>query len=242
MWSRGTMALIMEFKTTCKPANISRTCDGRFLNPFVCVFLTHLLTGNSGDKAKGTKDTKGSEGLDVEPPRFASRLSTGVSVFGDHLQSHTEQPGNDRAERNGEKLQTNTYTHSMYVEVQKWLCICPLVCTGKQTTAALPQHTPWIIAKNSCQNSPNNDNNKIQQVPAVSDVRVLVHDQTVGNDLQKCLYRENDQEGIFHRFLWGGEEKKKSMRQVRKRRGDHVKWRANGQGHEYFRRQKLFSN
>lgn len=59
----------------------------------VCVFLTHLLTGNSGDKAKGTKDTKGSEGLDVEPPRFASRLSAGVSVFGDHLQSHTEQPG-----------------------------------------------------------------------------------------------------------------------------------------------------
>lgn len=88
------MALIMEFKTTCKPANMNTTCDGSFLNPLVCVF-TRLLTGNSGDKAKGTKHTKGSEGLDVEASRFASRLSAGVRVFGDHLQSHTEQPGDD---------------------------------------------------------------------------------------------------------------------------------------------------
>lgn len=102
------MALIMEFKTTCKPANMNRTCDGRCLNPLVCVCVfTRLLTGNSGDKAKGTKDTKGSEGLDIEPPRFASRLSAGVSVFGDHLQSHTEQPGDDRVEGNGEESQTS---------------------------------------------------------------------------------------------------------------------------------------
>lgn len=50
-------------------------------------------------------------------------------------------------------------------------------------------------------NSPHDDDDKVQHVPAVSDVGVLVHDQTIGNDLQKCLYCENDQEGIFYFFL-----------------------------------------
>lgn len=72
---------------------------------------------------------------------------------------------------------------------------------GGHTTAALQLLTLWMIGTNSSQNSPNDDDDKIQQVPAVSDVRVLVHDQTVGDDLQKCLYSENDQEGIFHCFL-----------------------------------------
>lgn len=228
MWSRGTMALIIEFKTTCKPAKMNRTGDGRFLNPVVCVCMCvfkRLLTGNSGDKAKGTKDTKGSEGLDIKPPRFASRLSTGISVFGDHLQSHTEQTGDDRVEGNREESQTSYKWREREREGIRVLHVCKgaqmtvyrlLVCTRRHTTAALPLHTLWIIATNSSPNSPNDDDDKIQQVPAVSDVRVLVHDQTIGNDLQKCLYSENNQEGIFHCFLWGGEEMKKSRRHDRK--------------------------
>jgi len=50
-------------------------------------------------------------------------------------------------------------------------------------------------------NSPHYDDDKVQHVPAVSDIGVLVHDQAVGNNLQKCLYCENDQEGIFYFFL-----------------------------------------
>lgn len=57
-------------------------------------------------------------------------------------------------------------------------------------------------------NSPHYDDDKVQHVPAVSDVGVLVHDQAVGNNLQKCLYSENDQEGIFYCFLYGGKEKR----------------------------------
>lgn len=100
----------------------------------MCVcFEHHLLTGNSGDKAKGTKDTKGSEGLDVEPPRFASRLSAGVSVFGDHLQSHTEQPGDDRAERNGEQVQTNEHLHTQHVCRGAEMTVCLSTCVCGET-------------------------------------------------------------------------------------------------------------
>lgn len=56
-------------------------------------------------------------------------------------------------------------------------------------------------------NSPHYDDDKVQHVPAVSDVGVLVHDQAVGNNLQKCLYSENDQEGIFYCFLCREREK-----------------------------------
>lgn len=55
-------------------------------------------------------------------------------------------------------------------------------------------------------NSPDDDDDKVQHVPAVSHVGVLVHDQAVGNNLQKCLYCENNQEGIFHCFLYRGKE------------------------------------
>lgn len=65
-----------------------------------------------------------------------------------------------------------------------------------------------FLACTLCANSPHYDDDKVQHVPAVSDVGVLVHDQAVGNNLQKCLYRENDQEGIFHCFLYGGEERR----------------------------------
>lgn len=53
-------------------------------------------------------------------------------------------------------------------------------------------------------NSPHNDDDKVQHVPAVSDVGVLVHHQAIGNNLQKCLYCENDEEGIFYCLLHRG--------------------------------------
>ena len=49
--------------------------------------------------------------------------------------------------------------------------------------------------------SPHDDADKVQHVPAVADVGVLVHDQTIGNDLKERLYREDDEEGILHCLL-----------------------------------------
>lgn len=50
--------------------------------------------------------------------------------------------------------------------------------------------------------SPDDDNDEIQHVPTVPHVCVLVHHQTVGNNLQKGLDCENDEEGILNCFLW----------------------------------------
>lgn len=49
--------------------------------------------------------------------------------------------------------------------------------------------------------SPHDDDDKVQHVPAVADVGVLVHDQTVGNYLQERLYGEDDEEGVLHCLL-----------------------------------------
>lgn len=46
-----------------------------------------------------------------------------------------------------------------------------------------------------------------------------MHHQAVGNNLQKCLYRENNQEGIFDCFLCGGREEGREGREEG-RRGD----------------------
>lgn len=48
---------------------------------------------------------------------------------------------------------------------------------------------------------PHYDYNEIQHVPAVPNVGVLVHYQSVGYDLQKGLNSKNDQEGIFYCLL-----------------------------------------
>lgn len=66
---------------------------------------------------------------------------------------------------------------------------------------------------------PYNDDDEVQQVPAVSDVGVLVHDQAIGDDLQKRLNSENDEEGIFYCFL---HRAKRERRQGWKRRKKHV--------------------
>lgn len=66
--------------------------------------------------------------------------------------------------------------------------------------------------------SPHYDDDKVQHVPAVSDVGVLVHDQAIGNNLQKCLYSENDQEGIFYCFLYGGKDRKNSRKGERQKK------------------------
>lgn len=50
--------------------------------------------------------------------------------------------------------------------------------------------------------SPDNDDDKIQHIPPVSHIGVLVHHQSVSDDLEEGFNRENDQEGIFYRFLW----------------------------------------
>lgn len=48
---------------------------------------------------------------------------------------------------------------------------------------------------------PYHNNDEIQQVPAISHVRILVHHQTVSDDFQKGLNCENDEEGILNCFL-----------------------------------------
>lgn len=67
--------------------------------------------------------------------------------------------------------------------------------------------------------SPDYDDDKVQHVPAVPDVGVLVHDQAVGNNLQKCLYCENNQEGIFYCFLQTDEEEQETEGGGEKKRG-----------------------
>lgn len=48
---------------------------------------------------------------------------------------------------------------------------------------------------------PYDDNDEIQHVPTVSHVSVLVHHQTISDNLQKGLNCENDEEGILDCFL-----------------------------------------
>lgn len=48
---------------------------------------------------------------------------------------------------------------------------------------------------------PDNDNNKVQQVPAIADVRAGVHHEPVGQDLQEGLHSKDDEEHVLHLFL-----------------------------------------
>lgn len=48
---------------------------------------------------------------------------------------------------------------------------------------------------------PNNDDDKVQQVPAVSDVGAGMHHQAVGQNLQEGLHCKDDEEDILHLFL-----------------------------------------
>lgn len=48
---------------------------------------------------------------------------------------------------------------------------------------------------------PNNDDDEVQQVPAVANVGAGVHHQTVGQDLQEGLYGEDYEEDVLHLFL-----------------------------------------
>lgn len=50
-------------------------------------------------------------------------------------------------------------------------------------------------------NLPNYNNDEIQHVPTVSHIGVLMHHQTVSNNLQKGLNCENYEEGILDCFL-----------------------------------------
>lgn len=48
---------------------------------------------------------------------------------------------------------------------------------------------------------PDDDDDEVEQVPAVADVGAGMHHQTVGQDLQEGLDGEDDEEDIFHLFL-----------------------------------------
>lgn len=48
---------------------------------------------------------------------------------------------------------------------------------------------------------PDNDDNEVEQVPAVADVGAGVHHQTIGQDFQEGLNGEDDEEDILHLFL-----------------------------------------
>lgn len=48
---------------------------------------------------------------------------------------------------------------------------------------------------------PNDDNDKIQQVPAVADVGARVHNEPVGQDLEEGFHCEDDEEHVLNLFL-----------------------------------------
>ncbi len=49
--------------------------------------------------------------------------------------------------------------------------------------------------------SPDDDDDEVEQIPAVTDVGAGVHHQTVGQDLQEGLHSEDDEEDVLHLFL-----------------------------------------
>lgn len=59
---------------------------------------------------------------------------------------------------------------------------------------------------------PYDDNDEIQHVPTVSHICVLVHHQTISDNLQKGLNCENDEEGILNCFLQTHREGRKEQR------------------------------
>lgn len=72
------------------------------------------------------------------------------------------------------------------------------------------RHTLCFRGMNNLQNLPNDNNDEIQHVPTVSHVRVLVHHQTVSDNLQKGLDCENNEEGILNCFLETDTHKKRA--------------------------------
>lgn len=50
-------------------------------------------------------------------------------------------------------------------------------------------------------NSPNNDNDEIQQIPRTPQIGTRVRHKSVGNDLHEALQREDDQEEVFNFLL-----------------------------------------
>lgn len=50
-------------------------------------------------------------------------------------------------------------------------------------------------------NLPNGYTNKVQNVPAVSQVCICMKEKSIGNDLQETLYGEDDEEDVLQAFL-----------------------------------------
>lgn len=49
--------------------------------------------------------------------------------------------------------------------------------------------------------SPDDDDDKVEEVPSVADVGTGMHHKTVGQNLQEGLYGEDDEEDVLHLFL-----------------------------------------
>lgn len=50
-------------------------------------------------------------------------------------------------------------------------------------------------------NLPNDDNNKIKNIPSIPEISTRMKKETLRNDFQHTFYRENHDEQIFYLFL-----------------------------------------
>lgn len=66
--------------------------------------------------------------------------------------------------------------------------------TSEQTTETNTSIHFWVF-------SPHNDDDEVEQIPAVPNVGARVHHQTVGQDFQEGLHSEDDEEDVLHLFL-----------------------------------------
>lgn len=146
MWSRGTMALIMEFRTTCKPANMNRTCDGRFLNPpvCVCVFLHVYSLGTPETRRRGRRTRKARRAFTSNPPGLPPDCpleSASLVIISRATLNNLGRTEWRKWRRVANRLQMKrererekaAWGCCMFVKVHKWLCMCLLVCTGTHT-------------------------------------------------------------------------------------------------------------
>lgn len=78
---------------------------------------------------------------------------------------------------------------------------------------------------------PYDDNDEIQHVPPIPHVRVLMHHQTIRDDLQKGLDCENDEEGILNCFLQAhtGKKNRNAHEESRVNKEKHgIRWSVFG--------------
>lgn len=148
MWSRGTMALMMEFNTTCKPAvGEKKHVEGKFkpiwwlytlliwiyehvwcdVNLLKCAAV--LLTGYSWDQPQRSQHTEGSKGFNIETSRFPSvsvhwwmaTFSVSLLLFGQKLQDNTEE--SVTRERGGSRLAVRRRWNKLIFGFQRYAAL-----------------------------------------------------------------------------------------------------------------------